>query len=123
MLRLLADQAALGDPAGPPPGGDRALNRELKKHVVAVESDLKTARPGALRSRPATTAGGLVGSSEPMRAVRRLLERAAPSKSRRARQRQRAALARNSPRAPCMSCRPARKGHSCPRAARRCHRA
>ena len=80
MLRLLADQAALAVLQVRRLEEIRRLNRELSKHVVAVESDLKTARRELIEAGLPVTASGLVGSSEPMKAVRRLLERAAPSK-------------------------------------------
>jgi transcriptional regulator with GAF, ATPase, and Fis domain len=80
MLRLLADQAALAILQVQRLEEIRRLHRELSKRVVAVESDLKTARRELNEAGLPLPAGGLVGSTEPMRAVRHLLERAAPSK-------------------------------------------
>jgi len=80
MLRLLADQAALAILQVRRLEEIRRLHRELSKRVVAVESDLKTARRELSEAGLPLTAGGLVGSTDVMRAVRHLLERAAPSK-------------------------------------------
>ncbi len=80
MLRLLADQAALAILQVRRLEEIRRLNRELGKQVVAVESDLKTARKALLEAGLPVTAGGLVGDTPVMREVRHLLERAAPSK-------------------------------------------
>jgi transcriptional regulator with GAF, ATPase, and Fis domain/tetratricopeptide (TPR) repeat protein len=80
LLRLLAGQAALAIQQVRRLEEIRSLNAELNRHVVSVESDLRTARKALQTVGLPGPAGGLVGSSQVMRDVHRLVERAAPNK-------------------------------------------
>jgi serine/threonine-protein kinase PknK len=79
VLSLLANQAALAILQVRRLEEIRRLNRELGRQVARKDSDLKSAAAALRRANLPTPGAGLVGESEPLRAVRRLLERAAPS--------------------------------------------
>ncbi|MFO1009973.1 MAG: sigma 54-interacting transcriptional regulator [Planctomycetota bacterium] len=80
LLALLADQAALAVRQVRRVEEIRRLNRELSKQVQHKESDLRAARAALREANVALPASGMVGNAPPMRAVHKLIERAAPSK-------------------------------------------
>jgi Nif-specific regulatory protein len=80
LLSLLADQAALAIQQVRRLEEIRRLNRELGRQVARKESDLETAKASLRAAQLPLPAGGLVGDSPPMRAVRALIERAAQAR-------------------------------------------
>ena len=79
LLERLADQAALIIGKIRDIEEIRRLNERLGERIVEQESDLETARRTLREVGVPAPAGGLVGDSQAARAVRELLERAAPS--------------------------------------------
>jgi two-component system response regulator HydG len=80
LLSLLADQAALAIRQVRRTERIRELNRELEGEVARKESDLRTARAVLREAQLALPPSGLVGSSQAMRVVHQLIERAAPAR-------------------------------------------
>lgn len=80
MLALLADQAGLAILQVRRLEEIRRLNRELRGQVANREAELSSARRALANVGVATPREGLVGSSGPMRAAQRMLERAAQVK-------------------------------------------
>ncbi|MCK6444753.1 MAG: sigma 54-interacting transcriptional regulator [Planctomycetes bacterium] len=80
MLALLADQAGLAILQVRRLEEIRRLNRELRGQVANREAELSSARRALANAGVATPREGLVGSSGPMRAAQRMLERAAQVK-------------------------------------------
>ncbi|MBI5434952.1 MAG: sigma 54-interacting transcriptional regulator [Planctomycetes bacterium] len=80
MLSLLADQAGLAILQVRRLEEIRRLNRELRGQVANRDAELVSARRALARVDIASPQEGLVGSSAPMRAVHRMIERAAQVK-------------------------------------------
>jgi transcriptional regulator with GAF, ATPase, and Fis domain len=79
LLTLLADQAALAIRQVRRLGEIRRLNRALRGEVEAKESDLRTAQRVLEDAGISRSPSGLVGTSQAMRAVHGIVERAAKS--------------------------------------------
>ncbi len=79
LLELLADQAALAISQVRRLEEIRQLNGKLEQRIVVQQTDLESARRALREVGLPAPAGGLVGDSSAMQAVRQLIERAARS--------------------------------------------
>jgi transcriptional regulator with GAF, ATPase, and Fis domain/tetratricopeptide (TPR) repeat protein len=80
LCTLLADQAALGIQQLKRLQEIRTLNQALEKRVLESEAELRDAKSELARSRSPGTGTDLLGTSQTMRRVRAVLEKAAPTR-------------------------------------------